>query len=64
MRVRYFPKHVSRNNPSHPDVQYGCVSSVNEFFVFVKYDNFECRMFTGDEPFTAQVTSPCDLEIL
>jgi hypothetical protein len=27
----------------------------------VKYDNLDCKMVTGDEPYTAQATDPNDL---
>lgn len=39
----------------------GVVSSTNEWYVFVKYDNIECVMLTGDEPYIAQATSRGDL---
>jgi hypothetical protein len=64
MRVRYRPNHVDKDDDSHPDIQKGCVSSINDRWVFVKYDNLSCKMFTGDEPFTAAATCPQDLEII
>lgn len=64
MRVRYTPPHVEKNNHDHPHVKLGCVSSTNDNWVFVKYDNAMCVMTTGDEPYTAAATSPADLEIL
>lgn len=64
VRVRYIPNHVSKDERYHPDIKMGCVSSTNHKFVFVKYDNLVCRMVTGDEPYTAQATSPDDLEII
>lgn len=39
----------------------GVISSQNEYFVFVKYDNKECIMVTGDEPYTSQATVRSDL---
>ncbi len=39
----------------------GVVSSQNEYCVFVKYDNKECIMRSGDEPYTAQATRREDL---
>ena len=63
MLVRYFPNHVERGDYQHLDVQNGCVSSINDNWVFVKYDNLMCTMVTGDEPYTAAATSPDDLEI-
>jgi hypothetical protein len=53
MRVRYTPTNI-----------FGAVSSTNEKFVFVKYDNTECNMVTGDEPYTAQATKAEDLEVV
>jgi len=64
MRVRYFPHHIDRSDWKHKDVQDGCVSSTNDKWVFVKYDNLDCRMITGDEPYTAQATDPNDLEMI
>jgi len=60
-RVRYIPTHAEGDN-EHPDVEDGCVSSTNEWWVFVKYDNLaHGKMITGDEPYTAQATSAEDL---
>ena len=53
--VRYIPNHAD-GNVKHPDCQNGVVSSVNDNWVFVKYDCLACTMFTGDEPFTSQAT--------
>lgn len=54
-KVRYIPNHAN-GDATNPDCQNGIVSSVNEKFVFVKYDNLMCIMTTGDEPYTAQAT--------
>ncbi len=59
-KVKYIPTHAG-NDPGHKDCECGVVSSVNEKFVFVKYNNDMCIMTTGDEPYTAQATSPEDL---
>ncbi len=59
-RVRYIPTHAE-GDETHPDCQNGIVSSVNDKFVFVKYDNAMMIMITGDEPYTAQATLPEDL---
>lgn len=59
-RVRYIPAHA-RGVFNHPDCEDGVVSSVNEKFVFVKYDNAMGIMVTGDEPYTAAATRPEDL---
>jgi len=59
-KVTYIPHHAE-NDENHPDCQDGVVSSTNEKFVFVKYDNGMCIMATGDEPYTAQATRPEDL---
>ena len=53
--VRYIPNHAG-GDPKHPDCQNGVVSSSNDSYVFVKYDNLMCIMITGDEPYTAQAT--------
>lgn len=60
MFVRYVPTHAD-GDVNHKDCQNGVVSSVNERFVFVKYDNAACVMVTGDEPYTSQATRPDDL---
>jgi len=54
-KVIYIPNHAE-GDVRHPDCQQGIVSSVNERFVFVKYDCLACTMTTGDEPYTAQAT--------
>lgn len=59
-KVRYIPSHA-KGNPLHPDCKNGIVSSTNECWVFVKYDNAARRMRTGDEPYTAKATNPGDL---
>jgi len=59
-KVRYIPIHAE-GNPRHKDCQNGVVSSINDKFVFVKYDNAMCIMTTGGEPYTAQATDPNDL---
>lgn len=55
-KVIYVPNHAN-GSVTHPDCQNGVVSSVNEHWVFVKYDCLACIMVTGDEPYTAQATS-------
>jgi len=59
-KVRYVPRHAS-GDVNHEDCQNGVVSSTNDEWVFVKYDNLDCVMITGDEPYTAQATDPSDL---
>ena len=54
-KVRYVPNHAN-GDTLHPDCENGVVSTTNEKFVFVKYDNAMCTMTTGDEPYTAQAT--------
>ena len=61
-RVRYVPRHA-HGDENHEDCQEGAVSSTNDRWVFVKYDNLDCRMITGDEPYTAQATDPNDLRL-
>lgn len=63
MRVRYIPNHAG-GDITHTSCREGVVSSKNDTWVFVKYDNAECRMVTGDEPYTAQATDPDNLAIL
>ena len=58
--VRYIPTHAEGDS-AHKDCQNGVVSSKNDRFVFVKYDNGMCIMTTGEEPYTAQATKPEDL---
>ena len=59
-RVRYVPSYLEGDVHS-PECVDGVVSSVNDTWVFVKYDNLDCVMKTGDEPYTAQATDPNDL---
>ena len=59
-RVTYIPTHAGRDI-KHKDCENGVVSSTNDRFVFVKYDNGMCIMTTGDEPYTSQATNPDDL---
>jgi hypothetical protein len=59
-KVRYIPLHAD-GDKRHIDCENGVVSSILDLTVFVKYDNAECVMETGDEPFTAQATDPLDL---
>lgn len=62
-KVLYIPNHAD-GDPGHKDCQRGVVSSVNDYFVFVKYDCLARKMETGDEPYTAQATKPDNLIIL
>ena len=62
LRVIYIPSHANGDR-NHPHCQHGVVSSVNDRFVFVKYDTSERRMTTGNEPYTAAATNPWDLVI-
>lgn len=59
-RVVYVPCHADGHR-SHPDCEHGVVSSVNENWVFVKFDNLQRRMITGDEPYTAKATDAAEL---
>jgi hypothetical protein len=61
--VLYIPVHAN-GDTKHKDCQYGVVSSKNDKCVFVKYNNAMCIMTTGDEPYTAQATSPEDLRLI
>jgi len=62
-RVKYIPTHAE-GNKKHPDCESGVVSSKNDKYIFVKYDNLMCTMVTGDEPYTAKATDPHDLVLL
>ena len=64
MRVRFIPNHVEWGDVGHKDVQHGCVSSVNDTYVFVKLDLADVKMITGDEPYTAQASFPINLDLL
>lgn len=59
-RVKYIPIHA-RGNRFHRDCESGVVSSTNEYFVFVKYDNATQTMISGDDPYTSQATLANDL---
>ncbi len=58
--VTYIPHHAG-GNKNCPDCENGVVSSITKMFVFVKYDNGDMKMLTGDEPYTAAATRPEDL---
>ena len=58
--VTYIPGHAFRDK-EHPDCENGVVSSINNVFVFVKYDTSGRAMVTGDEDYMAEATSPGDL---
>ena len=60
MKVRYVPKHA-HGDTKHKHCENGVVSSVNDRWVFIKYDNLMCTMTTGEEPYTAAATDPNDL---
>ena len=58
MRVIYIPGHAF-NDISHPDCEYGTVSSINDKFVFVKFDE-QLNKF-GWNGTTSQACDPNDL---
>ncbi len=70
VRVVYVPTHAHQDL-NHPDCEYGVVSSINDKFVFVKFDieaytnidgkPWTMQMMTGDEDYTAQACDPRDL---
>lgn len=60
--VIYIPGHANGDH-QHLDCQRGVVSSTNESWVFVKYNNAMCIMTTGDESYTAAATDPDDLRM-
>ena len=53
--VKYIPNHAN-GDVQHPDCKTGVVSSVNDNWVFVKYDCLACTIVTGNEPYTVQAT--------
>ena len=59
-KVLYIPSHAF-GEATHPDVERGVVSSIQDRRVFVKYDCLLGEALTGDEPWTAKATSPNDL---
>lgn len=58
MRVRYVPGHA-HGDISHPDCEWGTVSSVNDKYAFVKFDRQVSRL--GWEGTTSQSCDPDDL---
>lgn len=62
VRVVYVPTHAF-DDIEHKDCERGVVSSVNEKYVFVKFDPKFMRVtyITGDEDVTAQACRPEDL---
>jgi len=44
-------------------VEHGVVSSINEAFVFVKYNNAAYIVVSGDERIVAMATNPNDLTL-
>jgi len=65
MKVDQFKKHqrVMYYMP-FSDVGYGVVSSVNDKFVFVKFDMFWLCLIDGDANFTAQACDPENLTLI
>jgi len=59
-RVIYIPRHVGKDR-SHPDCRRGSVSSVNDHYVFVRFDEQVSKL--GWEGTTAQGCRPDQLEI-
>lgn len=61
VRVRYIPGHA-HNDANHPDCEDGTVSSVNEKYVFVRFDQAVSRF--GWDGATSQSCNPLDLTLL
>ena len=61
LRVAYIPTHAHKDL-SHKDVEHGTVSSVNEKYVFVKFDKQIHNL--GWNGATAKSCDPGDLVIL
>lgn len=61
-RVVYIPSHANGDR-NHEDSQGGVIKRWTDDGedAFVIYDNLDCRMLTGDEPYTAARTKLCDL---
>jgi len=60
-RVAYVPTHAF-GDMKHPDVQYGVISSINQKFVFVKFDKQVNSL--GWEGTTSQACLPESLILL
>jgi len=71
-RVVFVPHHISimdilrftgapLRNKKKWKLEEGVVSSTNDTWVFVKFDNLDMKMVTGDEPYTAQACDPRQL---
>lgn len=58
MRVLYLPRHA-QGNKNHPDCEEGTVSSINDRFVFVRFDKQVMRF--GWSGATSQACVPSDL---
>lgn len=58
-RVIYFPYHAA-GDANHPDIETGQVSSVNQKFVFVKFDKQVALL--GWEGTTSQACDPLQLK--
>lgn len=57
-KVKYIPTHADRD-PDHPDCEVGFVSSVNNYYVFVKFAKQLAKL--GWSGATAQAVDPLDL---
>jgi hypothetical protein len=61
LKVRYIPYHA-KDNSSHENCEIGYVSSVNEYYVFVKFERIINNLKTWD--ITAQACNRQDLKII
>ena len=59
-RVIYIPTHAD-GDVTHSACENGCVSSVTERSIFVKYDCLLGEALTGNEPWTSKSTNPRDM---
>lgn len=64
VRLTDFKKGQRVRYVAYNQAEDGVISSTNDFYVFVKFDNKIMTMVTGDEPYTAQACKPEDLEII
>lgn len=60
-RVAYIPMHAG-GDKTHPDVEYGTVSSVNDKYVFVRFDKQVEKL--GWSGATSQACDPEDLTLI
>lgn len=61
LRVAYIPNHAD-GDINHPDVEYGYVSSRNNYYIFVRFD-YQVNKLGWDET-TSQACLPSNIRYL